>query len=154
MIAELAGIEALRSLPAEGLERLARMARQREFPAGALLMRQGDPSESIHFIVRGLVRVERAVAGHPGPLLLAELGAGETVGERGVLYCEPRSATVTALEDTETIELDTSALAMIGLRYPDTGQSLIRMVGVRQRITLARERQATAPSAQGPDRSP
>src|SRR5438552_5194710 len=143
MIGALAGIEVLRALPPTGLERLARMARQREFPAGAVLMRQGDPSESIHFIVRGLVRVERALAGHAAPLPLAELGAGETVGERGVLYCEPRSATVTALQDTETIELDTSALAMIGLRYPDIAQGLVRMIGVRQRVTLARERQAT-----------
>ena len=147
MLEALAKIDVLRSLPPSGLERLAQMARLRTFAAGEALMRQGEASESVHFIARGRVRVERELPGYE-PIMLADLGAGDTVGERGVLYCEPRSATVTALEETETIELDTRALAMIGLHYPDVAQTLVAIVGLRQRATAIRERQARSRTTQ------
>ena len=77
----------------------------RHFEAGSVLMRQGDDSDCMHVIVSGQVRVEREEPRLGNPILLAELGPGEIVGELGVVLGAPRSATVTALEDTETMKL-------------------------------------------------
>src|SRR6266540_628036 len=92
-------------IPPKGLVELAREGRHRVFAPGDALMRQGEHADCLHIILSGRVRVERT---HPDLLdavVLTELEAGEVVGEMGVLDGEPRSATVTAIEATETLEL-------------------------------------------------
>jgi CRP-like cAMP-binding protein len=98
-------------------------------------MTQGELSTTMHVIVAGKVRAERT---HPDLLVsvvLAELGPGEVVGEMGVLENEPRSATVTALEPTETVELSQEALMQTITRYPEVSTSLLRMLSRRIRST-------------------
>src|SRR5215208_6823620 len=68
-------------LPDGALSRLAELARRRTFTRGAVLMRQGDPSESLHLLVSGRVRVERSHPSLTAPVFVAELGPGEVVGE-------------------------------------------------------------------------
>ena len=111
MLSVLIHVAPLRVLPVAGLARLAEQGRPRRFPPSSQLMRQGEMSESLHILLQGSVRVERA---HPQilrPVVLAELGPGEVVSEMGVLDREPRSATVTALTAVETLELDAPTLA-------------------------------------------
>ena len=52
--------------------------------------------------------------------VIAELGSGEVVGELAVLTDEPRSATVTALRDSQVLELSASAFAELVARVPGT----------------------------------
>ncbi len=134
-LAALSQVEAFRLLSPEHLARLARLAQRRVFPSGSILMRQGDVSASMHVIVRGRVAVERSHPALSEPLRLAELGPGEVVGEMGVLDDEPRSATVIALEDTETLELSGSALAVTLLQSPEASMALLRMLSRRLRST-------------------
>jgi CRP/FNR family cyclic AMP-dependent transcriptional regulator len=133
MLDVLVRVAPLQSLPVAGLARLAEQGHPRGFPRGAQLMRQGEVSESMHIILKGSVRVERA---HPQilrPVTLAELGPGEVVGEIGVLDQEPRSATVTALTSVETLELDASILAQVLLDYPEAAAALLRILSRRLR---------------------
>ena len=98
-------------------------------------MRQGDVSQSLHIILQGSVRVERA---HPQiirPVVLAQLGPGDVVGEMGVLDREPRSATVTALTAVETLELDAPTLAQVILDHPEAAAALLRTLSRRLRNT-------------------
>jgi CRP/FNR family transcriptional regulator, cyclic AMP receptor protein len=135
MLDMLVHVALLRTLPVAGLSRLAEQGQPRFFPPGAHLMRQGEVSESLHIIRKGSVRVERA---HPQilrPVLLAELGPGDVVGEMGVLDREPRSATVTALTAVETLELDAPTLAQALLDYPEAGTALLRILSRRIRNT-------------------
>src|SRR5205823_6067725 len=92
----------------------------------------GDTSESLYVVVSGRVKVERAVPGQE-PLLLAELGAGEVVGEMGVLDREPRSATVTAIRPTDAVELSAAAIGTTILRYPEVSTGLLRTISRRLR---------------------
>lgn len=65
------------------------------FPPGWRIIREGETSDHMYFLVKGCVRVsidEREVC------LLEE--AGDVFGEMGVITGDLRSATVTALEDT------------------------------------------------------
>lgn len=98
-------------------------------------MQQGDPADVVHVITRGLVRIERI---HPSllePLVLAELGPGEVVGEMGVLDGSPRSATATAAEPTDTVELSAALLKEILERFPQATAGLLRILTTRLRST-------------------
>ncbi len=123
------------ALPRTGLVRLAERGQKRFFPAGSHLMRQGEVSDSLHVIVTGQVRVERSHAGLRRPVRLALLGPGEVVGEIGVLDKGPRTATVTAVEDTETMELDGTTLTQVILDYPHIATALLRVLSQRIRST-------------------
>ena len=151
MLDILAQVAVLQAMPRDGLVHLARRGRRRVFGSGAELMRQGDVSESLHIIVTGHVRVTRS---HPqilGPVVLAELGPGDIVGEMGVLDHEPRSATVTALIPVETLELDAPTLAQTILEYPEAGVTLLRVLSRRLRSTDELMEQAAAESSQMDD---
>ena len=118
----------------EHLAEIARGGQRRLFLAGAHLMEQGEASDSLHILVKGTVRVERIMAGRE-PLLLADLSAGDIVGEMGVLNGDPRSATVTAEEDIETLELTAPQLKKIFQEDPDILLAIMRVVNERIRTT-------------------
>ncbi len=148
----LSQVDLFKVIPLHGLMDLARRGRMRRFTADSQLMRQGDMSDCMYIVAKGRVRVERNHPDLTEPLVLAELGPGDVVGEMGVLDDEPRSATVTALEDTEAIELDASALAEALARFPEAASVMLRVLSRRLRTTdelleLARRRPPTAGGA-------
>src|SRR5579862_4415419 len=125
---------AFRHVPPEHLEALARLGHRRLYLDGYLLMEQGEPSSSLHILVKGTCKVEREVPGRE-PVFLAELHPGDVVGEMGVLNNEPRSATVSALEDLETLELDSAALKSIFKQEPDVLMAMMQVVNERMKTT-------------------
>jgi len=60
------------------------------FNAGEAIIREGDPNDSIYFIVEGRVEVTRC------GVLIVELPEGQTFGEMELLDVMPSVATVTA----------------------------------------------------------
>lgn len=132
MSSPLARVALFKELPEPGLQTLAQRGRPKHFATGDVIMRQGDPSDALHVITRGHVRVER---GQPGetPLLLAELSAGDVIGEMGLLDHAPRSATVTALEHTETLEIHAAVMALVIMEYPQVASALLRTLSRRLR---------------------
>lgn len=113
------------------LREIARHCRRRSFPAGGVLMRQGDTSDSMDVVVKGSVKVERLFPGADTPALLAKLQSGDVVGEMGVLSGSPRTATVTALEPLETIELKANFLKRLFMRDTDVLVAIMRIVSKR-----------------------
>lgn len=71
---------------------------QRNFPAGALLTREGEPGHEMYIIRRGHVAV------HVGGQLVATMRRGDVVGQRA-LQGRPRTATCKSLEDCMTIAI-------------------------------------------------
>jgi CRP-like cAMP-binding protein len=129
----------------EARRTLSERGRLRTFEPGEMLMRQGEESDTMYAILSGRVRVERDAPGQSAPALLAELGENEVVGEIGVLDGGPRTATVTAIEQTRTLELHRTLLAVVLLQFPDVAGELLRTLSRRLRSTdeildtLARE---------------
>ena len=111
-------VNVFQDFPPAGLERLAFGGRSRRFQAGEPLLRQGDVSGVMYVIVRGRVRKERSHPALSEPAEVLELGPGESVGELGVLDLAPWPETVTAVEETDTIELSALVLAETMLLYP------------------------------------
>ena len=131
----LTQVAIFKGIPLDGLARLAEQGIRRTFPAGSQLMRQGEPGDTLHIVAQGLVVVERSHPALTDVVVLAELGPGEVVGEMGVLDGDPRSATVTAVEETETLELSADAVAEIITRHPEVSAVLLRTLSCRLRST-------------------
>ena len=132
MTTPLARVALFKELPEPGLQTLAGRGRPRHFATGDVIMRQGDASDALHVIVRGRVRVERSQP-NERPLVLADLGVGDVIGEMGLLDNAPRSATVTALEHTETIEIHATVMALVVMQYPQVAAALLRTLSRRLR---------------------
>jgi CRP/FNR family cyclic AMP-dependent transcriptional regulator len=81
------------------LDRLARHAEIVDFQAGEVLMTEGEAGHEFYVIIDGEVGVTS------GGETLAKLGPGTYVGEQALLDPGPRTATVTALRDTQTVLL-------------------------------------------------
>lgn len=129
----LAATDLFKDVPSDGLSQLVRAGVLRRFPRGTQLMRRGEISDVMYVVVEGRVRVERSHPDLVQPMVIAELGPEQPVGEMGLLDHLPRSATVTAIEDTEVVELDDLALAQTVFRYPEVGTALLRILSQRLR---------------------
>ncbi|MEM9282460.1 MAG: protein kinase [Verrucomicrobiota bacterium] len=69
-----------------------------EIGAGQVIFREGDPGDFTVRIKTGRVEISKEDQG--SKKVLAELGAGDVLGELAVFSNMPRNATATALEDT------------------------------------------------------
>lgn len=88
-------------LPAPQLEGVARHATWWTVPAGTVIIREGDPGDRYYVIARGAVRVEQ------GGRWLRDLSTpGGGFGEIALLRGVPRTATVTAAEETVLLAVD------------------------------------------------
>jgi CRP/FNR family cyclic AMP-dependent transcriptional regulator len=97
-------LEQLRRVPLFGhlsdreLTVVARMARERRYPAGQDIVRQGDGGIGVYVLTRGRARVVRRT--EQGVVReLDEMQAGAVFGELAVLDEAPRVATVRAIDD-------------------------------------------------------
>ena len=137
MARELDGVALFRTVSDEARRALVERGQVRTFAAGETLMRQGDPSDTMQVILSGRVRVERAGEGRESPLI---------VGEVGILDGGARTATVTALAPTRTLELHRTVIAVVLIQYPAVAADLLRTLSRRLRSAdelaehLSRER--------------
>ncbi|MFO1376620.1 MAG: patatin-like phospholipase family protein [Steroidobacteraceae bacterium] len=85
-------------------------------PGGSTLFDRGEPPDAIYFVTAGSLGVMPAEDGATRPL--ARLGAGESVGEMGMISGRPRSARVVAMRDTVLGRLSREAFTTVLLRHP------------------------------------
>ena len=85
---------------------MARMVFSQEVKAGEEIFRMGDRGRNAYIIENG--KVEVSILRDGKKFIVAELGAGEIFGEMSMIDDAPRSATVTALEDTEVVVIQRS----------------------------------------------
>ncbi len=111
-LALLRGVDIFAPLSAAALESLARTATEARFAAGQELLHEGGDADRFYVVERGLVEVTQA-----GRVLRRE-GPGEYFGEIGLLRDVPRTATITAVEDTvvQTVSRDDFLRAVSGHR--------------------------------------
>jgi CRP-like cAMP-binding protein len=145
----LAEVDLFETIPSEGLAVLAKRASRRTFQTFSRLMYPGEIARSLHVIVKGRVRLERRHPSFRSPVILEELGPGEIVGERGLLDGQCHRDTVTAIDETETLELDRAAVAGVVLLFPETTSALLAAVSVRLHSPAELIRQLAPPDQPG-----
>src|SRR3954447_18192536 len=114
---ELAAVELFASLPQPALADLARQARICSYSAGSTIFEEGDHGDCMHVLRSGAVKVVRPSHDDAG-LVLDVLAPGKVVGELAVLNSSPRTATLVALADSDTVVVDKVGFAHVLDRHP------------------------------------
>ena len=91
-----------RGLNKGALLQVARKSAEITYPAGTVVVREGDPGDSLCIIVSGSVEVLKSE--QP----VARLQAGDFFGEISLIDGEPRSATVVAVEELTLLTISSA----------------------------------------------
>jgi CRP-like cAMP-binding protein len=84
------------------LKSIGSLLKEREYKKGEIIVKQGDEGVGLFIIKNGKVKVSKTIAS--GKVIdIAVHSDGEYFGELSMLDNKPRTATVTALEDTTTL---------------------------------------------------
>jgi len=119
-------------LPKDDLETLVSTFRRRRFARGETLVEVGGPGGSVFLVESGQVRISLP-GSESREVTLAHLGAGDCFGEMSMLDGEPRSANVTATEDTVVLEGTRDDFVKSLEASPRIAMSLLIMMSQRLR---------------------
>jgi CRP/FNR family cyclic AMP-dependent transcriptional regulator len=124
-------------LSAEELEKVARVAVPRSYPAGSIILREGDPGDTCYILRSGGARVVRQHADGRA-ITLTNLGPGEIFGELAMFGGEVRSATVEAIDAVQAVAILAGDLKRLLNEHPELAVKLLGAVAARLRDTNAR----------------
>lgn len=130
--------ELLAGLPREHGRRMLEVARRRTFAKGEVVFHRDDPADSLHLVVRG--RFGARVATPLGDGVLVDvLGPGQSFGELALLFPDARrSATVEALEASETRSVYRDDFTTLKRDHPGVNDVLLRLLAVQLRRSTDR----------------
>ena len=126
---------------------LAQQVDRRTIPAGTTIFREGDPGGTMYVIRSGRVETWLYDDDHQR-VVLATFEDGDFFGELSLLDQESRSATATALTDTDVLMVDRTDLQLLFKQRPDAALDVIAALGSRLRLTseIVRSRAARNPN--------
>jgi CRP/FNR family cyclic AMP-dependent transcriptional regulator len=138
----------LASLTPEDRRSVLSTARRRRFASGEVIVHEGDPGDAFHLIAKGRVGVRVTTPG--GSVVLVNVhGRGSAVGEQALIdRAARRSATITALEPTETLSLSREAFDELRRRHPGVDRLLIEVLSAEVRRLTNRLAEALYESAE------
>jgi len=103
-----------RTLSSEQRAKVFRAMVRQDLVRGQLLVAQGEPSDALFVVLHGALAVRKS--GDPAPI--AELRAGELVGEIGFFASIPRTADVIAIRDSSVLVLTRGAYLELAMHTP------------------------------------
>jgi signal transduction histidine kinase len=134
---ELRAALPFRNLDDSQLSRLAVLGGYRAVTAGEVVCRPGEPSDGLHVVLSGRVVLRRM--GDKGQMVnLGERGPGGSFGEPSLLDAAPRSALVTAVEDTRFFTLSRREFLAYMRAVPEAMPGLMAGLGAELRRTQER----------------
>jgi CRP-like cAMP-binding protein len=132
-LGQLSKSSLLRHLPSEGIEPLLEKIQDRMATAGEIVIRHGDPGDSLYIVATG--ELEVLDDQNHG---LAKLGPGETFGEMALLTGGPRTATVRANVDSLLLRLSKEDFDALIAHDPILARQVLRMSHERALTNLRR----------------
>jgi CRP/FNR family transcriptional regulator, cyclic AMP receptor protein len=126
-------LQLLGSLSEEDRRMVLRRCHRTRYPAGAFVYHAGQQGDALHVITKG--RVTASAGGALGePVTLAIMGVGEAFGEMALIDPDhTRTATIRAIEPTETLVLQQGDFDELRRRGPAVNELLIRVLVARVR---------------------
>jgi len=144
IVERLSAVDIFAPLSADETNMLAGAAVRHVFAPGELVIRAGDPGESMFVVHNGRVRVQ--ISDNGRLRTLATLNEGDFFGEMALFTGEPRTANVVALEETEVLEIGHAAMKKVFDANPDLVESLSFIMAER-RAGLASQVSTSADSS-------
>ncbi len=124
---------------------LIAVAKPVQYAAGETIVRQGEAGRSLFVVVRGEASVRLAGANRE----VARLRNGDVFGEMSLLTGEPRTATVSAADDCDLVEIDAEGFRTVVMANPSVLERVTTVTAAR-REELDRHREthtaATSPT--------
>ncbi len=133
----LAHVELFSSLDKRELQTLAKSSQERTYSAGTKLFSQGDSGSGLYILKNGKVSITQT-SGQGAEKEINTAGAGETLGEMALLDDQPRSATVTAVEDVTALLLPVWEFRGVIKAHPDIALKLLASLSRRLRKVQGR----------------
>ena len=128
----LAKVNLFSTLNKKELQALANSSQERSFKAGTKLVSQGDSGSALYVIKSGKARVTMH-GGDGEERTVNTVGAGEVMGEMALLDDQPRSATVTAVDDVTALVLPVWEFRGVLKSHPDIALKLLAVLSRRLR---------------------
>jgi Cyclic nucleotide-binding domain len=123
----VAGVPLFASLSTRQLNKVARSMKSLKFSAGQTVIATGDTDARFYLIVDGTAKV--VAKGRKR----AEVGPGAYFGEMAMIDGEPRSASVVALTDLETLSLSRWNFEALLKEQPSVMLAVLRVLSKRLR---------------------
>jgi NTE family protein len=117
----LSALPALDERTLKDLEALASEADLIEIRRGGILVRQGEPSDVLYFVLSGRFSVHSDGALEP----IAEIAQGQPIGEIGFFAGLPRTATVSALRDSRVLAITRERFGALSATSPQLRDAVI-----------------------------
>ena len=108
-------------------ERLTALCHRLDVKAGDVIARQGDPADSMHFILEGRIGIVIELGGGRS-MRVRSLGRHTTIGEMGLITGRPRSATIAAETDSVLYVLSAESYERIKQDEPALSTALLGYV--------------------------
>jgi CRP-like cAMP-binding protein len=128
-------VEALRTIPLFSkieptkLKLLAFTSERLSFFEGDELCRQGDVGDAAYIILDG--KADVLVNTPRGPVRVAEVGRNDIIGEIAILCDVPRTATVLASSDLETLRISKDGFFHLVTQFPQVGIEVMHELAQR-----------------------
>ena len=119
-------------LPGSVLERLRKAAMNRQFTEGQVIFQEGDPGDGMYLVRTGSVQIS-ALVNKDQRQVLTKLPPGEIFGEMAVLDDQPRSASASAVGDTNVIFIPRETLRALVEEVPAVAVRFMHEISGRLR---------------------
>ncbi len=111
------------------------------YQGGQSLFEQGDIGDAAYIIVDGSADV---IVTHDAPIVVAQVGKNDIVGEIAILVDIPRTATVTATSELTALRITKDLFFRMITDCPEMGVEIMRVLAQRLEQTTAQLLEARA----------
>jgi CRP/FNR family cyclic AMP-dependent transcriptional regulator len=112
---------------------IAQRAHRRLVPNGTSIITAEQPGEAVYIILTGTVKIHIEQA-DGRDVVLAIIGAGDTLGEMSLLDSAGHSASAITLEDSLLLWMDKAAFQQMLVDFPPVTLNLVRIMSSRMRL--------------------
>ncbi|MEO0643588.1 MAG: cyclic nucleotide-binding domain-containing protein, partial [Pseudomonadota bacterium] len=132
MAHQFSAVEAFSKLSEAALKALAQAAQMRTITGGEAIVRYGEEADALYLVSAGRFSVQL-----PDGRVVAEIEAGEPVGELAFFSGGTRTADVRATRDSAVYVLTREAYDAVAAEYPEIAETILATVARRLARTTA-----------------
>lgn len=117
---------------------VARHMNYYEIQKGEVLFKEGEPGNSICFVIKGALNVYKQSSTPGKQIHIATITKYKSIGEMAVIDEYTRSATVSARNDTSIVSLTKSGFDAILNENPKVGAAILKKIAILVSMNLRR----------------